>query len=32
MQLTEHRNERELFVRHADADSVIVVDRAFFAP
>jgi uncharacterized protein len=29
MQLTEHRNERELFVRHADADSVIVVDRAF---
>ncbi len=29
MQLTEHRNERELFVRHADADSVTVVDRKF---
>jgi uncharacterized protein len=29
MQLTEHRNERELFVRHADAKSVTVVDRQF---
>lgn len=29
MQLTEHRNERELFVRHADADSVTVIDRVF---
>ena len=29
MQLTEHRNERELFVRHADADSVTVVDQRF---
>jgi uncharacterized protein len=29
MQLTEHRNERQLFVRKADADSVVVVDRAF---
>src|SRR5258708_32760264 len=29
MQLTEHRNERELFVRHADADSVSVIDRVF---
>ena len=29
MQLTEHRNERELFVRHADAHSVTVVDRKF---
>ena len=29
MQLTEHRNERELFVRHADADGVTVVDRQF---
>lgn len=29
MQLTEHRNERELFVRHADATSVIVIDRKF---
>lgn len=29
MQLTEHRNERELFVRHADAAAVTVVDRKF---
>jgi len=29
MQLTEHRNERELFVRYADAHCVIVVDRKF---
>lgn len=29
MLLTEHRNERELFVRHADAASVTVVDRQF---
>jgi uncharacterized protein len=29
MQLTEHHNERELFVRHADADSVTVIDRVF---
>jgi uncharacterized protein len=31
MQLTEHRNERQLFVRKADASTVIVVDRAFSA-
>jgi uncharacterized protein len=31
MQLTEHRNERQLFVRKADADSVTVVDRLFTA-
>jgi uncharacterized protein len=29
MQLTEHRNENELFVRHADAASVRVIDRTF---
>jgi uncharacterized protein len=29
MQLTEHRNERQLFVRKADATNVVVVDRAF---
>ncbi len=29
MQLTEHRNERELFVRHADATGVTVIDRKF---
>ena len=29
MQLTEHHNERELFVRHADADRVTVIDRVF---
>lgn len=29
MQLTEHRNERELFVRHADASTVTVVDKKF---
>jgi len=29
MQLTEHRNERELFVRHADAETVTIVDRKF---
>ena len=27
MQLTEHRHERELFVRYADAAKVVVVDR-----
>ena len=27
MQLTEHRNEHEFFLRHADATSVTVVDR-----
>ena len=29
MQLTEHRNEREFFVRHADAAAVTVIDRKF---
>jgi uncharacterized protein len=29
MQLTEHRHERELFVRHADSASVTIVDRIF---
>jgi len=29
MQLTEHRNERQLFVRRADAQSVSVIDRVF---
>jgi uncharacterized protein len=29
MQLTEHRNERQLFVRKADASTVVVVDRVF---
>jgi len=29
MQLTEHRNERQLFVRKADAASVTVIDRTF---
>lgn len=29
MQLTEHRPERELFVRQADASTVTVVDRVF---
>ena len=29
MQLTEHRNERQLFVRKANAESVTVVDREF---
>jgi uncharacterized protein len=29
MQLTEHRNERELFVRHADASTVTIVDKKF---
>ena len=29
MLLTEHRNERELFVRHADATSVTIIDRVF---
>lgn len=29
MLLTEHRNERELFVRHADAASVTIIDRVF---
>jgi len=27
MQLTEHRNDRQFFLRHADAQSVVVVDR-----
>jgi len=27
MQLTEHRNENQFFLRHADAQSVVVVDR-----
>jgi uncharacterized protein len=27
MQLTEHRNERQFFLRHADAESVTVIDR-----
>lgn len=27
MQLTEHRNERQFFLRHADAQSAVVVDR-----
>lgn len=29
MQLTEHRNERQLFVRKADASSVVVIDRMY---
>lgn len=29
MQLTEHRNERQLFVRKADAVSVVVIDRVY---
>jgi len=29
MQLTEHRHERELFVRQADAGRVVIVDREF---
>jgi uncharacterized protein len=29
MQLTEHRNEREMFVRRVEADAVTVVDRRF---
>ena len=29
MQLTEHRNERELFVRHVGHDRVTIVDRVF---
>lgn len=29
MQLTEHRNEQQLFVRKADAHSVSVIDRVF---
>jgi len=29
MQLTEHRNERQLFVRKADASSVTVIDREY---
>ena len=29
MQLTEHRNERQLFVRKASAESVSVIDREF---
>jgi len=31
MQLTEHRHERELFVRKADAAHVVIVDREFRA-
>ena len=29
MLLTEHRNEQQLFVRHADSSTVRVVDREF---
>jgi uncharacterized protein len=29
MQLTEHRNERQLFVRKADASSVTIIDRTY---
>lgn len=29
MQLTEHRNDAQLFVRKADAQSVSVIDRVF---
>jgi uncharacterized protein len=29
MQLTEHRNERQLFVRKADAGSVVIIDRVY---
>jgi uncharacterized protein len=29
MQLTEHRNERQLFVRSADAGSVVIIDRPY---
>jgi uncharacterized protein len=29
MQLTEHHNEQQLFVRRADAESVSVIDREF---
>ncbi len=29
MQLTEQRNEQQLFVRKADADHVVVIDREF---
>jgi uncharacterized protein len=29
MQLTEHRNERQLFVRKADASSVTIIDRMY---
>ena len=29
MQLTEHRYEQQLFVRKADAASVVVIDRTF---
>ena len=31
MQLTEHRNENQLFVRRADAESVSIIDRTFRA-
>ena len=31
MQLTEHRTDRELFVRSADATRVVIVDREFRA-
>jgi uncharacterized protein len=29
MQLTEHRNENQLFIRRADATSVSVIDRVY---
>lgn len=29
MQLTEHRNESQLFVRKADARTVVIIDRVF---
>ncbi|MBS0486523.1 MAG: hypothetical protein JSS13_04220 [Proteobacteria bacterium] len=30
MQMTEHRNDRQFFLRHADAHSVVVVDRTLW--
>ena len=31
MQLTEHRNENQLFIRRADPESVSIIDREFRA-
>lgn len=31
MQLTEHRNDNQLFIRRADAESVAIIDRTFRA-
>jgi len=31
MQLTEHRNENQLFIRRADAESISIIDREFRA-